>query len=175
MAYVKYDREKLSSAVAVNVSLAGVLRTLGKMVTGGSYGHLKKRITDFGISTAHFTGQGHAKDKPSNKRKAAAEVLIFDESRDRRQDTAKLTRAMLESGVEYRCVECDCDGTWNDAPLTLHVDHKSGDWRDNRKENLRFMCPNCHSQTDTFGFKNRDNALVTELVDVAVSNAAASA
>lgn len=59
---------------------------------------------------------------------------------------------MLDSGVEYKCDLCGID-TWMDAPITLDVDHIDGNYLNNLVDNLRFLCPNCHSQTDTFGFK----------------------
>ena len=57
---------------------------------------------------------------------------------------------MLEVGMIYECAYCGVND-WRGRKLVLPVDHVNGNWRDNRKENLRFLCPNCHSQTSTFG------------------------
>jgi endogenous inhibitor of DNA gyrase (YacG/DUF329 family) len=58
--------------------------------------------------------------------------------------------------IEYKCDKCGNDGEWMNETLTLHLDHINGNRRDQRLSNLRFLCPNCHSQTETYcGKKNR--------------------
>ena len=57
----------------------------------------------------------------------------------------------------YRCVECDNDGIHKQKPLVLQLDHIDGDAGNDIPDNLRLLCPNCHSQTDTFVAKNKGN------------------
>lgn len=54
----------------------------------------------------------------------------------------------------YKCEQCGLGPSWNNAPLTLQLDHRNGDCCDDRLENLRWLCPNCHSQTDTYTGRN---------------------
>lgn len=150
---MKYTQEILQDAVSKSKSVAQVLRNLGLKIAGGTHSHIVRRLKKFQIDTSHFTGQGHLKGCQSNNRLTADEV--FSQSFDRRPNASRLRRALIESGVKYRCVKCKNEGVWNGEPLTLHVDHKDGDWQNNQRENLRFMCPNCHSQTKTFGNKPR--------------------
>lgn len=59
--------------------------------------------------------------------------------------------------LEYRCHGNNCGLTdWHGSHLVLELDHISGKRNDNRKENLRWLCPNCHSQTDTFRGRNKN-------------------
>jgi len=53
---------------------------------------------------------------------------------------------MLESNVKHECSKCGQKPEWLGSPLTLDVDHVNKNWLDDRLENLRFLCPNCHSQ-----------------------------
>jgi 5-methylcytosine-specific restriction endonuclease McrA len=62
-------------------------------------------------------------------------------------------RVLLEQGGI--CKECGLGQTWNGKPLVFQLDHANGDNKDNRRENLRMICPNCHTQTPTWGFKKR--------------------
>lgn len=66
-----------------------------------------------------------------------------------------IKRAMLAAGVQQCCAIEGCGLThWLGRPISLHLDHMNGDKHDNRFENLRLLCPNCHSQTDTYGGRN---------------------
>ena len=63
-------------------------------------------------------------------------------------------RLINEDKLEYKCEKCGNEGVWKGKELTLQLDHINGDHQDHRLKNLRFLCPNCHSQTDTFSGKN---------------------
>jgi transposase len=153
--YAKYTREMLAEAVAASTSMAGVLRHLGLGQNGGAHAHLRRRIDRLGIDTGHFLGRAHYRGTTSPRRRSAAEVLVLRPADARRAAPTTLRRALIERGRPYRCTGCDIDGTWNGRPLTLHVDHVDGRFWDCRPENLRFLCPNCHSQTATYAGRNR--------------------
>jgi hypothetical protein len=86
-----------------------------------------------------------------------AEILREVPFGSRRMRPEFLRRALIETGVPYRCALCDLSNIWQELPLTLHVDHISGDFHDNRIENVRFLCPNCHAQTPNFAGKHKGN------------------
>lgn len=63
-------------------------------------------------------------------------------------------RIIAQKLIEYECEDCENDGDWNGKKLVLQLDHKNGINNDHRLENLRFLCPNCHSQTENYAGKN---------------------
>jgi len=148
MTKVKYTKELLQEAVDASISMRGVLTILGLKHAGGSYTHVKRRIDGYGISTEHFTGQGHMKGKPAMRRKTYEEIFVVLPEGSPRPKAKQLRRALLEVGVKEECTECGQGPLWNGKRLQLHVDHVNGNWYNNLRENLRFLCPNCHTQQE---------------------------
>ncbi len=149
MATLKYTSELLREAVQSSVNLTQVLQRLGVRYSGGMSNHIRERIKDSGIDTSHFTGMRSTVGKPPVCKRHWAEVLIFADA-SKRQKSYRLTRALLESGRKHECEKCGSGPEWRGRKLVLEVDHIDGDWRDSRPSNVRFLCPNCHSQTENF-------------------------
>lgn len=152
MVQVKYTEKILRKAVKTANSYSEVLRNIGyKTMSGGMWSHIKKRISNLNIDTSHFTGHIPMKGKHSPTKKTPEEVLISNSTK--KPNTKQLRRVLLEIGKEHKC-ECGLGPKWQNKNLVLQIDHIDGNRHNNDRNNLRFLCPNCHSQTDNFGVKN---------------------
>ncbi|MGP3752747.1 HNH endonuclease [Streptomyces sp. LamerLS-316] len=141
---------ELAQAVAPAVSIADVLRRLGRKDNASQRKQLRGWIAEDGLTTEHFLGQGHQRGRTGpTPRKTAAQVLVKHEGK-RRTKTALLRRALRDIGVPEECADCGTGTAWLGEPMTLEVDHINGDWSDDRRENLQLLCPNCHAVTRTW-------------------------
>ncbi|MFD8789566.1 HNH endonuclease signature motif containing protein [Streptomyces vinaceus] len=149
---VKWTREVLEEAVAASTNMYAVLHRLGLEPVGGHHAHISRKVRAFAIDTSHFTGPRRTERMRENGRRRTAEEILREDSSPgaTRAPNSRLRRALLEAGADECCASCGIKAAWLDEPLPLEVDHIDGNWRNNRRENLRFLCPNCHSTTTTY-------------------------
>lgn len=156
-----YTELDLIESVKVSYNFCEVCRKLGIKHTGGnSYERVRNKIKDLGLDTSHFKGKRSAvgvKNGSFTRRKTAEQILT--KHVPNRLSHRILKRALIETGIEYKCIKCGII-EWMDSPITLDIDHLDGDWSNCEKNNLRFICPNCHRQTDTYGGKNIKGIIV---------------
>ena len=139
--------EEFREIIASSNSARECLKKIG-LTSGSSHERLNRRIKELNCSTAHFGTIS------STALYTLDEILVensFYENISRLKD-----RLIREGRLEYKCAFCGIS-EWRGLPLTLQLDHKNGKHNDHRIENLRFLCPNCHSQTETFAGRNVGN------------------
>lgn len=149
-----YTDQQLKDAVAESFSMAEVLRKINLRPAGGNYDLVKYRIKEMGLDTSHFTGSRWLQGKTNHttRKRSLEDILVKDSTYT---TTSDLKRRLLAEGIfQYRCVSCGLED-WLGSPIPLEIDHRNGDRRDNRLENLRLLCPNCHAMTVTYRGKNK--------------------
>lgn len=128
-----------------------VIQKCGWKIAGGSYSLVYIRCKRLSLDTSHFLGQGYRSGKEYTK-KPIEEYLVCNCFSI---GSHKLKNRLIKEGLKLHKCEI-CDGTeWMGKPIPIELDHVNGDHHDNRLENLRIICPNCHAQTPTHAGKNK--------------------
>lgn len=135
----------LREAIENSRTIGEVLVYVGLSPTGGNYGLARKWADQFGLTLPRSKPT-----PPTQVAKPDEEVFRKDSSYNRSHLRKRLRRIWRD----WSCASCGIGEEWMGKPLTLQIEHKNGVNNDHRLENLELLCPNCHSQTDTFAGRN---------------------
>lgn len=149
----KLTNNEFIDLVKSSLNISEVLFKLGYSAKGNSWGYsqVKQRMIDLNLTGNNFRGKSAAATY-NNEKQINKDKLFCKGSKHAR---SILRRTIIkEKLLPYKCAICGVT-EWNGKTLSLELDHINGENNDNRLENLRFLCPNCHSQTNTYGSRNQ--------------------
>ena len=133
-------------------SFQDLARKIGYEKTGGgTQTALKQAVKERQLDTSHFLGQGWNKEN-------------YDYTSFEKNSLKKGGKTTLNPLIKLRGRQCECckNTEWLSQPINLEIHHKNGDRSDNSLENLELLCPNCHSYTETFCYKNKHATISDE-------------
>lgn len=143
------DPEAVREAALASSSIKEALGRLGLRAAGGTYRAFHEACERYGIEAPvcpPAPPQGRRWEPVPDAEVFCAESTFLNRG--------QIKLRLIRSGVPERCAACGLGPEWQGQPLSLQLDHANGVFNDNRRENLRLLCPNCHSQTETYGAKS---------------------
>ncbi len=149
-----WEEKALRKVVASSISVREALEQMGLRGAGGNYRYFAKYTEIYKIDTSHFLGKGWSKNKsiPKEPVRTLEEILVSSSNFSTYQLKKRLFKAGLKS---QKCEECGWAKQSDDGRIPIEIDHINGDHSDNRLENLRILCPNCHSLKPTHCGRNK--------------------
>ncbi len=148
-----WSENDLKIAAKKSTSVRQVLQRLNLKMAGGNYTQISKFIKEYKINIRHFKGKGWNKGligigKPRIELKDILKRNSYFQSH-------KLKKRLFAAKLKpQHCEQCGWQQKSKDGRLPLELDHINGDSKDNRLNNLRILCPNCHSLQTTHRGKN---------------------
>lgn len=154
-----WEKEKIEEAIKKSECKSDVLRFLGVTTKSGNFQTLDKYIKKYNLDSSTII---YKNDRGNKWIPDYTDEEVFCENSPLRTGVIK-KRILKKKLIEYKCEKCKNDGTWMGEVLILQLDHRNGINDDHRLDNLRFLCPNCHSQTETYCRSNK-NIIVNDTI-----------
>lgn len=157
----KYSKEEIDKAVLESNCIAAVCRNIGIGTRGNNFERIKKYIDFYNSNTDHFQSASEQLKGLAVGRTIPLEKILIVNSTYGNSYTLK--KRLLKEAIKInKCEVCGLSDKWNDKNINMQLDHINGVNNDNRIENLRMICPNCHSQTETFCGKHNGQKAIKD-------------
>lgn len=150
----RYTPDQVVEAIAAAGCWSDVYRALGLSVCDHNKAGIIRFCKHHNIKAPVFSKEDMAKAFQRGKRGWTVEDIFCVDSKYPRTGV-RAAAVKYGIGGEYHCCKCKLEPVWDGSSLTLELDHINGNHTDHRPDNLRWICPNCHSQTVTYKGKNR--------------------
>lgn len=147
----KYTLEEFKVVVSSSFSIRESLTKLNIVPAGGNYKTFQRFVAANNIDVSHFTGQLWSKGKQVAFKRDIQDYLSNKQSIS---SFALKKRLLREKLLAPKCASC-LNETWLGGQIPLELDHIDGNNQNNKLNNLRLLCPNCHALTTTYRGKNK--------------------
>ena len=150
----RWTKDNIFNIVSNSSCVSDVCKQLGITSTASNYKTFYKYAKKYEIKYSHFNSKNTDGLKKYITNKKIKDIDVFVE--DSTYAQAPLRKRIKKFNIlPYKCFECGIGDVWNHKKISLQLDHINGKNTDHRLYNLRWLCPNCHSQTLTYVGRNK--------------------
>jgi hypothetical protein len=144
----------VSDEQIIEAAVNSISCTAAAVKLGIKYHTFRVHAKRLGVFNPNPSGKGIKKPIDDHRKFNLQDIL---EGKHPQYPTGKLKKRLIDLNIlQNVCSECGIT-EWNKKPLVLHLDHIDGNRHNHKLDNVRLLCPNCHSQTDTYCGKNKTN------------------
>ena len=151
----KWTDQDFVEAVQTSLSYAQVIEKLNLRVAGSNYETVKRKIKELNLDTSHMTGQAWNQGVRYTPLREAQPLEMILVEHSTFVNANHLRERLLREGVKPHQCECCKRTDWLGKPIALELHHINGIRDDQRLENIRLLCPNCHAMTANYRGKNK--------------------